>query len=283
MKESKIKERNYRLLLLNVKLHPSGNEKQYSNLLKSAFELRRPIRVRGEECMVLKSLKETECSITPARKTKVLTGRIVRYTRIDGKDWFDLNTMDKAENVDIPSNVFPNLKETDYFFLPEAHRLVFVNNNGFSQNTVRSFFETLLKQILPGEDKFEVNIITDAVVVERILNASEIRRLMVRLSYSNADEHEAAADVLDRLLRGANVNRFTSEMVGDIVPSSEMVKAYLELSSNNGFAEASVKEQGETRFKRVRTTDYPQVVNITSDESSLILKIALYVINRWRK
>ena len=34
MKEPKIRERNYRLLLLNIKLRPSGTETQYLSLLK---------------------------------------------------------------------------------------------------------------------------------------------------------------------------------------------------------------------------------------------------------
>lgn len=283
MKEPKIRERNFRLLLLNIKLRPSGTDEQYLSLLKSLYELKQPIRLRGEEFMVFKNQKESECMIATDRKTKVLYGKIVRYTKIDGKDWFDLNIMDKAENVEIPSNVFPNLKETEYFFFPEAHRLAFIKTSGFSPNSVRLFVETLMKQVKLGDDQFEVNVVTDSVEVSRILCASEIRRLFVNLSYSNADEHESAAAVLDELYRGSNANTFKGELSGTIDPNSELVKAYLELSGSNGYAEASVKEQGDSRFKTIKTTDYPQVVDIKSEDTSLILKVALYVINRWRK
>ena len=282
MKESKNRERNYHLFLLNVKLRPSGTEEQYLNLFKSLFELKQPIRLRGEDCVVFKNQIESECRISTDRKTKVLFGKIVRYTRIDGKDWFDLNTMDKAENVEIPRNVFPNLKETDYFFFPEAHRMAFVKENGFSPKSIKLFLDALLKQAKPGEDQFEVNVETDSVEVSRILKASEIRKLIVNLSYSNADEHDAAAQVLDDLYRGSKADKFKGELSGAIDPNSDLVKAYLELSGSNGYAEASIKEQGDKRFKTIRTTDYPQVVGIKSDDTSLILKIALYVINRWR-
>ena len=142
--------------------------------------------------------------------------------------------------------------------------------------------ETLLKQAKPGEDQFEVNLETDSAEVSRILNASEMRRLVVSLSYSNADEHESAAAVLDELYRGSHANTYKGELSGTIDPSSELVKAYLKLSESNGYAEAKIKEQGDSRFKTIKTTDYPQVVDIKSDDTSLILKIALYVINRWR-
>lgn len=283
MKEPKIRERNYRLMLLNVKLRPKGTDAEYQNLYKSLYELKQPIRLRGEECMVFKNQKETECKISSDRKTTVLYGRIVRYTRIDGKDWFDLEKMDKAENVDIPNNVFPNLKETDYFFFPEAHRMAFVKASGFSSpSQIKLFLETLLKQVKPGDNQFEVNVETDSVEVSRILGASEIRKLIVNLSYSNADEYEAAAEVLDNLYKGSGADKFKGELSGTIDPNSDLVKAYLNLSGSNGYAEASVKELGDTRFKTIKTTDYPQVVDIKSDDTSLILKIALYVINKWR-
>ena len=283
MQNRKVKENKYRLMFLNIKLRPSSDEERYSNLFKRAYELRQPVCVRGDDCLVIKSQKEVDCSITAERHTKALVGGFVKYTQIDGRNWFDLNTMDKAEDVTIPSNVFPNLKETDYFFFPEAHRMAFVNKSGFSVNTVVKFLELLLVQAKEDSEELEIDIITDTAPIEQILKANEISRLFVNLSYSNADEHEAAAEVMDRLMRGSNASTFKNEMTGPINPESELVKAMLELASNNGFAEAKVKGEGDIRFKTVKTTQYPKTVDIQSEDSTLLEKVASFVINLWRK
>ena len=284
MANRQISERNYSLYLLNIKLRPSADEGRYSDLFQHAFNMRLPICVRGEECMVLKSLTNLVCQLSSGRSVSVLTGKIVRYTRIDnGRDWFDLNTMDKAEEVDLPSNVFPNLKETDYIFIPEAHRLAFVKGSGFSANTVQKFLSSLLFQAKEEGDELEVDVITDVVQVEQILNASEIKRLFVNLSYSNADENEGAAEVLDELMRGSKASTFRNEMTGQIDPNSELVKAFLDLASNNGYAEASIKGVGDTRFKRIKTTDFPKILFFRSEDSTLLRKVVDYVISFWRR
>ena len=138
-RRNRVRESKYRLMFLNIKLRPSANEERYSNLFRHAFELKQPVRVRGDERLVIKNLNVVDCAITSERHTVALVGKFVKYTSIDGKNWFDLNTMEKAEDVSIPSNVFPNLKESDYFFFPEAHRLAFVGKTGFSVNTVVTF------------------------------------------------------------------------------------------------------------------------------------------------
>lgn len=283
MPSHQIREHKYRVLFLNIKLRPSANEEHYSDLFKQAFDLRLPVCVRGEDCLVIKSQSEVECFITDNRSTRVLAGKFAKYTRIDGRDWFDLNTMDKAEDVDIPNNVFPNLKETEYFFFPEAHRLALIIKSGFSANTVVKFLNHLLNLSKDDNDELEITIITDTAQIEQILQANEIRRLFVNLSYSNADEHESAARVLDDLMRGSNASTFKNEMSGPINPESHLVKAMLELASNNGYAEAKVKCEGDLRFKIVKTTDYPKIVDIKSEDSTLMQKIASFVINLWRR
>ena len=282
-RRNRIRENKYRLMFLNIKLRPSAGEERYSNLFRQAFELKQPVRVRGEECLVIKNLNEVDCVISSERHTTALVGKFVKYTAIDGQNWFDLNTMEKAEDVAIPSNVFPNLKESDYFFFPEAHRLAFVSKTGFSANTVVTFLEHLLSQVKEGDEELEVTIITDTAQIEQILQANEIRKLFVKLSYSNADEHEAASQVLDELMRESNASTFKNEMSGPINPESELVKAMLELASNNGYAEASVKGEGDMRFKKVKTTDYPKVIDIESEDSTLLEKVASFVINFWRR
>lgn len=282
-RRNRVRESKYRLMFLNIKLRPSANEERYSNLFRHAFELKQPVRVRGDERLVIKNLNVVDCAITSERHTVALVGKFVKYTSIDGKNWFDLNTMEKAEDVSIPSNVFPNLKESDYFFFPEAHRLAFVGKTGFSVNTVVTFLEHLLTQVKEDEEELEVTVITDTAQIEQILHANEIRKLFVKLSYSNADEHDAASQVLDELMRGSNASTFKNEMSGSINPESKLVKAMLELASNNGYAEATVKGEGDIRFKKVKTTDYPKVIDIESEDSTLLEKVASFVINLWRR
>ena len=284
MSNRQFRERNYHLFLINIKLRPTpSNEERYCNLLRQAFRLRQPIRIRGEECMVIKSLQEVDSRISADRQTHVIFGKFAKYTRIDGRDWFDLNTMDKADDVEIPSNVFPNLKETDYFFMPEAHRLAFVSKSGFTPNNVTKFLVSLLEQAKDMGDELDVNVITDVFPVEQIINAHEISKLSVSLSYSNDDETDSAAEVIDKLLRGSNASSFKNEMTGRIDPASALVKAFLELASNNGFAEAKVKNAGETRFKTIKTTDFPKSVYLESEDSTLLQKIASYIISIWRR
>ena len=117
---------------------------------------------------------------------KILYGKISRFTNLDSDDWIDLDKMEIA-SFEIPENLFPNLKETEYFFIPKAHRFCMKKSQALSVTQVEEFFNKVLKECLKTGEEFEVCIEQDSDTIQQILNARAIRRVEVEISYTNND------------------------------------------------------------------------------------------------
>lgn len=119
MATNKPKEQTYKVQIINIKL--LSNDRSgigaYVDIIKSIHRNKVSIPVIGDTHMILRTMFENVVDVNGVNRS-VLYGKISKYTVIDGKDWFNLNSME-VENIDLPANVFPNLKESDYYNVPQ--------------------------------------------------------------------------------------------------------------------------------------------------------------------
>lgn len=202
---------------------------------------------------------------------KVIFGTLIYYTLLDGKDWYNRSTK-LMEAVEINENLYPNAKELEYFFIPEAHRFCIVNkSNGVGLSQVYKFLDLALPIVLGNSDK-KVIVTYELTkdVIDKIITADKLFKIEVDLSYSNNDLTEEFEkyfddDVRDGKIENLNINAksFKNETID--INQSSILKAALKLSQSNGFANATI-ENSKGIKENISTLNYPRKEMITTIE-----------------
>lgn len=284
MAEIKTKERNYNVQIVNVKLlsnHRRG-DMAYSEIVSGIHQNKVSVPVRGETHMILRTQFKDVVRINDT-SWDIIYGKISKYTVIDGKDWLNLNSME-VQNIELPANVFPNLKETEYVFIPNAHRLVVISTRAISVRTIATFLEGAIKEVINIDEDFEVIIEQSEDVFERIINADAIKKLLIDISYSNADTGDEAFQLMEGLIRESESKRLKMEATpnhtGSIKADSRLVSGALKVAQSNGYAQATIVEHG--RSQKIDTKEHPLIIPIKCEETALRARIVSIIVGRFR-
>ena len=162
----------------------------YIDLIKKLHSENIAINTRGEKFMELRTLHSY-------KKGKVLYGKLTYYTILDTKDWYNRKSK-TIQTVELDEDLYPNAKEIEYYFIPEAHRFCFINkSNGIALSQIEIFLEKALPKIVEkGKSVFVTKELTKDVI-ERIIKAENLYRLEIGLSYSNNDLTEDFEELLE--------------------------------------------------------------------------------------
>ncbi len=285
MVRSQSNEKNFRIQILNLKLMSNNRQgdEAYKDIVTRIKNQKVHIAVYGEnQHMILRTQFSTLVSVGN-QNVEVIYGKISKYVIIDGDDWINLSSME-VENVDLPANLFPSLKESDYFFIPRAHRFAIVNSQGISANNVHKFLSNAVNQVIEADEQSEVIIEQSEDIFERIINAESIKKLLVDISYSNADTGDEAYEFMDSQIRESEMRRLKLEATpnqnGDIKTTSLLVRGALKVAQSNGYAQATIVENN-TRIK-IDTKTHPRILHIKCEEVSLMGYVVNQIMNIFR-
>lgn len=261
-----IRERVLRVAVINIKVSPKDTDINPNVFYQKIFEEIRKediaVNTRGDKFMDFFSMNNYE--------DKCIYGKLAYYTLIDPEiDWY--NRKEKTfKKVDIDPYLSPNVKNTDYFFIPDAHRFcLLLNSNQIAVSQVIIFLEKAIQRIV-GESK-SVEVIEEKSIdaIQKILTSESLLKLEINISYTNDDLSEDFAEYLDQDLKDGEVRRLG--MVADSfkketiqIQKSNVLKGALNLSKSNGYAEAVIKE-GRKNIK-ISTKNYPMQEIINSSE-----------------
>lgn len=256
---AKRKNKTLRLYVFNVKLYSNDREGEqaYVEIFTKIFRN----KIRGAVALDADCILRTQF-VGQEGSRKFLYGKIARFTRLDEKQWFDIERMELRNDVSIPPGVFPNIKETEYFFIPQAHRFCVVDTPGtVSLNMAGKFLKKALEVAREPDEETEVVIEQDVNGFEEILSAQAIRKLQVEISYSNNDTNEESAEFIDGQLKQLRAKTFKIEAIpdssGSLQPNHTIVSGALKLAQSNGSAKATIVDQENIR-RVVQTTSYPR-------------------------
>ncbi|SHL67603.1 protein of unknown function [Chitinophaga jiangningensis] len=251
------KPKRVKYYVFNIKLRSnlrSGTE-AYKNMFIELFRKKIMKPVPHDKEMILRTqfLKVNEGK-------EFFTGKISKFTKIDNKDWINLDNLE-IEEVAIPANRFPNLKETDYVFVPSAHRFAIVKKVEVTVPSVLAFLTDALQEIIMEGEYVDVIVQQANNVFEEILNANSIEKLKIEISYTNDDIVEGAEEFMDELLKGAGIGKLTIEAKADhnrnINVTSEVIGGALLLAKSNGSVEAKIVDN-QNKKQLLRTEEYPE-------------------------
>lgn len=245
--------------ILNVKLlsHLRKGSEAYIDIFDKIFSQKIHRKIASDKRGIIR--KQTK--ITDGENI-VLYGVMSRFTVIDGA-WFDLSTGDPM-TYELPKGLFPNLQETEYVFVPDAHRLAIIKSPNFSLSFATKFLQEAIKAVIEPEEDCQVIAEKSSDIFDRILKAESLRRLEISITYTNADITSGAVKWVDRELRKGHVNTMkmiiTPDQNGDISLDSKLIKGALGLAKSNGSVKAGIVEN-DKRVK-IDTDDHPELVKI---------------------
>lgn len=279
-----IKAKRFNIQLVNIKLlsNTRSGDPVYKEIISNINKNKISVPVRGGKNAILRTLFSDQY-IFNNKNYEVLYGKFSKFTVIDGNDWINLDTMD-VENVEVPANKFPNLVETDYIFIPAAHRFIIVRSLNVNIGAVEIFLQSAIKRVINADEDFEIIVEQSEDIFEEIKQAEEIHKLFIRISYTNADTGNDAFEFMDKQLKESKVGRLSMEVSPDhnknINTKSTLISGALQIAQSNGFVEATVKIEG--RRKKIDTKQHPREIHLLSEEISFKKKIFDTVMNLFR-
>ncbi|WP_409028827.1 DUF4747 family protein [Gracilimonas sediminicola] len=279
------RKKEVRFYVFNIKLisETKSTSSSYTSLFEKLYKDMVDVNTRSTDHVFLRTQYRTENS----DNSEILTGKISRFDRIDNNEWLDYKKREIVE-YEIPSDLFPNIRETEYVFIPDAHRFCLIENSGTVSKTAAEKFLTVgLNKVCGINEEVFVDIEKSRDAIEKIIDAKFIHRLEVNISYSNNDLNEEFTKFVDDELREAGVTKLSlkgkAHSGGSInVSESKILSGALGLSASNGDAKATIDtEKGR---ETIITKDNPERYSVEEedDQDDSMRKVANKILRIFR-
>lgn len=232
---------------INLSLPEPHTPERYSELFVSIFRLRQPVRVRGDQQVMISALSHISSS------TPYIEGVLARFTEIDPDlPWFNLDRLDEAEDEDrlsisIPQSLRPNYKPFLFHFDLQHHTFVF--EQSYSQQSlsvwaVQRFLQASVRneEISGKFGSVSVSMIQSEDALDAIFSLKEIRRLRILYRLPNPDDHSSLEEVMQKRLKAANGSQVDTIWDADarsgINPNDAELRELAQSALRNGLVQA---------------------------------------------
>jgi hypothetical protein len=270
--------------ILNIKLlsnHRKGTE-AYRQILESIFAntITKPT-ARGKR-VVLRTMFPGEYN-----GAKFFYGKISRFTDIENNDWLNIKTKE-VEHPELSEDLFPNLQETEYIFVPQAHRFILRKSPDFTIYNAEDFFKKSIKEVIGSDEDFNVTIEQSEDIFEEIYKAISVDKLFITISYTNSDDiGDDAVEWMDDELKDAKIKKTNLQFIADqnrsINLDTKLIKGALGLAVENGEAEANILDINNRRRKVITKKHPKENRTIALNEDEVKNVIFTEVLNKYRK
>lgn len=201
---------------------------------------------------------------------------LLSYTIIDPEAFYNKRSRENVTMDNWNEDIVANKKETDLYFIPSVHTLVVRCNSDISLKNIVYYLSEALNQVEP--ETFDVDIIIERDILDRILNAHAVTHLYANISYSNPGHTRGFEASFDRKLRemGASRIEFTATGSKDHPLNSEydgMLQSVVNLSEQNGYVQATIQSTENAKFEKIDSSEHPRklvVPQIVNDICSTI-------------
>jgi hypothetical protein len=232
---------------INISLQQPHTPDRYIALLEAIFDLKHPIRVRGDQHIMISSVFE------PDQNSNFIEGSLARFTEIDpAQPWFDLEQLDRADDSDrreirIPDRLRPNYQGFYFYFDLSSHTFAFQQSSGAQSLSIRSVQRFLIESTRQESivEKFgtvSVSIIQADDALDQILGLRKIKRLRIVYNLPNPDDHASLEAHMAAKFQAVRATKFDIVLEGDsrtgINPSDPEVRQLASSALRNGFVEA---------------------------------------------
>lgn len=272
------RRKKFTLYVLNIKLisnHRKGDE-AYRRILEDIFANSLQAKTNSGKKVILRTMYPAE-----SEGQKFFYGKISRFTDLENQDWIDISTKE-VTNPELDPNLFPNLQETEYVWVPQAHRFIVVKSPQFTIKNAADFFNSVLEDVLASDEDFSVSIEQSEDIYDEIYKALRVERLMISISYTNSDDIGIDADQwMDDELRDSNASQatfyFKATPNESISLDKTLIKGAMGLARENGEVEATIKDQ-DSRRRKIITKQHPKELRDSSENEESIKDVIFNMI-----
>ena len=252
--------------------HPNGT---YIDLFKRAFQLKRPVKYRGSDYLMLGELYPLDRQDSQ----KGFTGKFYKFTHIDShSDWFDFERHDTAsleevsEKVTIPDNLKPNCVRYDFSFIASTHTLFFISKDGkktIGPATVSKFLSTLFNapEIVKTFGDIKITTIPEQESLDKIFSLHRLSNLIIDLHCPNPDDPGSEEDRVEKRLKkqkAKSLRQVLTALPNETIEPDEDTKLYARVAARNGKVIGSGKTSTNISVE-LSTADHPKIHTLKFD------------------
>lgn len=242
------------------------------------------IHLRANRFLSIKSMFKSEFFESEGYVRSILV-KLSAYDILD-HDRFYNKRKKESVSLQLDPDIVANEIETSLIFVPRVHRFAIRTNSEISLNYVQKYFQEAFDKVM-GKGSFDVTIVKDKDVVQRIISSYQIYSIKADLTFSNNDRSISGFQkVFDHKIREMNPTRFQMNIQGtsrqplQAVPDG-LIQAAANLSESNGYINARVREYEGSRISHINTNDYPLNMSVTNAGDDLNTATYNELINRF--
>lgn len=248
--------------ILNMVIHPHSDE-LYTVLFRDVFQLRRRVKVRGSDHILIGNYRTDENNIS------CIIGNLYKFVDIDPTaTWLDTFNLTPALDVDgepinpIPSNLAPNLRMIPFVFFINGHRL-FYDKDYLSPLSASKAIYALFNQPEIFEKYGEVMVSLESTdeSIQQIMRIPSLTKLNIFIGLPNPDDLSELEQRVEERIRNQKARKYKQEYTGtreEGLQPDEETEAVMRLALSNGYVNAEGWEDN-TKIEK-STLSHPKVI-----------------------
>lgn len=250
--------------LINIKARRNQSTDHYVQAFHRLYDEDPMIALPREKSGSLKSMTFSEL-LDERNQPKWIQATLLSYTIIDPTAFYNKRSQEDVDMDDWDSDIVANKKEAELFFIPSVHALAVRRSSDISLANIVLYLSEALNRIEP--DTFDVDVIVERDILDRILNAHAIYSIEANVSYSNPGHSNGFEAAFESKLRGMEPSRFNITATGSrehplINEGDGMLQAIVNLSEHNGSVKATIQPTANSRLEKIDSSEHPRILVI---------------------
>lgn len=247
--------------LVNIKARQEQTTSHYVEAFRKLYAEDPLIKFpRGGKSGSLKSVQLSELSEEDGNPCWIHIG-LLSYTVIDPEAFYNKRSQEDVKMENWDENIVANKKEADLYFIPSIHTLAVKSSAEIGLKNVVYYLAEALNKIEP--EIFDVDVIVEKDVLNKILTAHLITHLYANISYSNPGHTHGFEAAFDSKLRGMGGGRFEFTATGSKEhplnnEEDGMLPAIVNLSEQNGYVRATIQSTANSKLEKIDSSEHPR-------------------------
>jgi len=250
--------------LVNIKARSNQSTSHYVRAFHQLYEEDPMIELPRDKCGSLKSVTFSEL-LDENNEPKWIQATLLSYTIVDPNAFYNKRSQEDINMDNWNSDIVANKKEAELFFIPSVHTLVVKRNSDIRLANIVLYLSEALNRI--EANTFDVNVIVERDILERILNANAIYSIEANVSFSNPGHTNGFEAAFDSKLREMGPSQFKITVTGSLEhplvnERDGMLQAIVNLSEHNGSVRASIQPTANAKPEKIDTKEHPRILVI---------------------
>lgn len=247
--------------LVNIKARQEQTASHYVEVFRRLYAEDPLIKFpRGGKSGSLKNIQFSELLEEDGTPRWIHIG-LLSYTVIDPEAFYNKRSREDVKMENWDENIVANKKEADLYFIPSIHTLAVKSNAEIGLKNVVYYLAEALNRIEP--EIFDVDVIVEKDILNKILTAHLITHLYANISYSNPGHTHGFEAAFDSKLRGMGGGRFEFTATGSKErplnnEEDGMLPAIVNLSEQNGYVRATIQSTANSKLEKIDSSEHPK-------------------------